>query len=143
MNSSVIYKDNKDRLDVLPKWAKYLVKIQRKENESLEKRVAELGGAGIVWHEGPAEGGKGTAPNTEDGKARWYDGDTVLVIIETNQGREIVVLHISADEDCFSVSDCYGDEYSDWGPEDWSWWAKLDEKSLPEPTERQDDECDE
>ena len=103
-----------------------------------DELIREMGGFKLDWHKGPAEGGTGTAPDAKDGKDMWWDGDTLLVIVETNKCREIVVLNVSADEDDFSVTDCYGDYYSDWGPECWSWWAKLDKNNLPEPKETND-----
>ncbi len=85
----------------------------------------------IIWHKGPALGGTGTAP-CEEGKPRWYDGDTLTIIIDTNNGREIAVVNICADEDFFSVTDASsGDTYDAWEPESWAWWAKLEDKNLP------------
>lgn len=112
-----------------------------------------LSGAGgslpvsLVWHRGPAEGGHGTGGPNEEGiestASQWWDGETLLIIVETNKGREFAVVHIAADEDYFRVTDAStGDIYDAWGPESWSWWAKLDKKNLP-PSEAngQGDRC--
>lgn len=89
--------------------------------------------APLEWHKGPAEGGQGTAGKNEDGVPQWWDGDRLLIIVETNQGREIAVVDISADEDYFDVRDAStGDTYDAWGPECWSWWAKLTRHNLPQ-----------
>lgn len=106
--------------------------------ETEASRTAALVGTGdlfcasLEWHKGPAEGGQGTAGKNEDGVPQWYDGDRLLIIVETNEGREIAVVDISADEDYFDVRDASsGDTYDAWGPECWSWWAKLDKRNTP------------
>lgn len=91
--------------------------------------------AEIEWHKGPALGGVGTA-GTENGISQWYDGDHLLIIVDTDNGgnpvREIATVYINADEDLFEVRDASThDIYDAWGPESWSWWAKLDGK-MPE-----------
>lgn len=93
----------------------------------------------LEWHPGPANGGVGTA-GEKNGVSQWWDGDILLIIVETNSGREFAVVHISADgDDYFEVRDAStGDDYDAWSPDEWSWWAKLDEKNLPpqpQPTE--------
>lgn len=95
-------------------------------------RSGDLFGASLEWHKGPAEDGEGTAGKNEDGVPQWWDGDRLLIIIETNNGREIAVVDISADEDAFDVRDASsGYTYDAWGPECWSWWAKLTKHNLP------------
>ena len=87
----------------------------------------------LKWHEGPARGGVGTAGVSDDGIPQWYDGDTLIIVIETNQGRAYGIVSLSCDEHYFRVIDAStGDEYDSWGPESWSWWAKFDTKNLPE-----------
>jgi hypothetical protein len=86
----------------------------------------------LEWHEGPARGGLGTAGKNADGVAQWFNGDRLLLIIDTNKGREIAVVDISADEDVFDVHDAStGDLFDAWEPHSWSWWAKLDKRNLP------------
>lgn len=79
----------------------------------------------IEWNKGPARGGQGTA-----GKDLWWDGDTLLVIVETNDGRDIDVVSVQADEHCLSLQDSNGDIYG-WEPSDIAWWAKLEDANLP------------
>ena len=90
--------------------------------------------AWLEWHKGPAEGGTGTAGKCgETGKHLWWNGDRLLIIVETNQGREIAVVDIEADEDYFNVRDAStGETYDAWEPESWSWWAKLTKRNLPQ-----------
>jgi endonuclease YncB( thermonuclease family) len=89
-------------------------------------------GVTLQWHKGPAEGGQGSAGKNEDGVPQWWDGDRLLIIVETSEGREIAVVDINADEDYFDVRDAStGDTYDAWGPECWSWWAKLTKHNLP------------
>lgn len=90
--------------------------------------------ASLEWHRGPAEGGTGTAGRCEEtGKHLWWNGDRLLVVVETNQGREIAVVDIEADEDYFNVRDAStGETYDAWEPESWSWWAKLTKRNLPQ-----------
>jgi hypothetical protein len=86
----------------------------------------------LTWHKGPASGGVGTAGSREDGTSLWWDGDLLLILVETNSGRETALVSISCDEHYFSVIDANtGDAYGDWGPESWSWWAKLESVNLP------------
>lgn len=99
---------------------------------------SDMFGASLEWRKGPAEDGEGTAGKNEDGVPQWWDGDRLLIIIETNNGREIAVVDISADEDAFDVRDASsGETYDAWGPECWSWWAKLTKHNLPPNTGHQ------
>jgi len=84
----------------------------------------------IKWEKGPAKGGQGTA-GTEDGFARWYDGDELMIVVETNHSREIAIVTISCDSEHFSVNDQNGESYYEWSPEDWAYWAKLEDISIP------------
>lgn len=87
--------------------------------------------AELQWHPGPARGGEGTA-GAKDGVSQWFDGDLLLIIVETNGGREFAVVRIDCDEHYFSVYDASsGDDHAAWGPESWEWYAKLDESNLP------------
>jgi endonuclease YncB( thermonuclease family) len=89
--------------------------------------------ATLSWQKGPANGGVGTA-GERGGVSQWYDGDLLLIIVETNSGREIAVVGISCDEDWFSVTDkSTGDEYDAWAPEQWAWWARLTDLPPIEP----------
>jgi endonuclease YncB( thermonuclease family) len=95
-------------------------------------RSGDLFVGSLEWHKGPAEGGVGTAGANDDGVPQWWDGDRLLIVVETGDGREIAVVDISADEEYFDVRDAStGDTYDAWGPECWSWWARLDEKNTP------------
>lgn len=87
----------------------------------------------LEWNLGPAEGGEGTAGKDEEtGAPLFYDGDRLLIIIETNQGREIAVVDIDCDEHYFNVTDASsGETYDAWEPHQWSWWAKLDKCNTP------------
>lgn len=98
------------------------------------KIVPDIIDATIQWHKGPALGGGGTAGKDEDTEAPlFYNGDRLILIIETTEGREIAVVDISCDEDHFSVTDASsGDGFDAWGPESWSWWAVLNHKNMPE-----------
>lgn len=83
----------------------------------------------IEWHKGPALGGEGTAGKNDEGVPQWYNGDLLLIKVETTERTELAVVRIHADEDYFSVDDAStGDTYDAWGPECWYWWAKLDGK---------------
>lgn len=86
--------------------------------------------AEIEWKEGPARGGAGTAGKDGTGIAQWNDGDHLLIIVERSDGTlETAVVYLNADEDLFEVRDASThDIYDAWGPESWSWWAKLDGK---------------
>ncbi len=59
----------------------------------------------LAWHKGPAGGGEGTAGKDENGAPLFYNDDRLLLIIETNKGREIAVVDIDCDEDYFDVRD--------------------------------------
>jgi len=83
----------------------------------------------LYWNKGPANGGGGTAGGSSD-DSRWWDGDTLLVIVETNSGRDVALIHVSADEGCLSFQDSNGDSWG-WQHHDISWWAKIEEGSLP------------
>lgn len=94
----------------------------------------------LDWHKGPAEGGHGTAGTNDEGVPQWYDGDRLLIIIETNKGREMAIVDISCDEHFFRTTDASsGDAYDAWDPSVWSWWAKLDKHNLPAPPNIRDE----
>lgn len=102
------------------------------QGEAVGLVSSDLFGASLEWRKGPAEDGEGTAGKNDEGVPQWYDGDRLLIVIETNNGREIAVVDICADENDFSVKDASsGDEYDAWSPESWSWWAKLTKHNLP------------
>jgi hypothetical protein len=86
----------------------------------------------LIWNAGPPQGGGGTAGKDDNGAALFYNGDRLLLIIDTNHGREMAVIDIDCDEDYFRVTDAStGDNFDAWGPESWEWWAVLDKKNLP------------
>ena len=85
----------------------------------------------LIWHEGPANGGGGTAGKRE-GAPWWYDGETIIAIFETTTGREIVILRVLADESGLSFTDTTtGDDFSAWSDLDIHWWAKLTKDNTP------------
>lgn len=87
----------------------------------------------ITWMPGRAQGGGGTAGKDEaNGAPLFFNGDRLLLIIETDLGREMAVVDIDCDEDYFRVTEVTsGEGFDTWGPESWSWWAKLDKTTLP------------
>jgi len=97
------------------------------QKKDLPPESSELLRTPLEWHKGTDEG---TAGKDDLGVAQWYDGDTLLAIVETNQGREISVVNISADEDNFSLEDSNGDIWG-WDIDDIAWWALLDKHNLP------------
>ncbi len=102
--------------------------------KTLERELTEArrDSVRLDWRKGPANGGEGTAGTNDEGIPQWYDGDRLLIVIETNKGREVAVVDIDCDEHYFNVKDASsGDAYDAWEPKDWSWWAKLDKGSLP------------
>jgi hypothetical protein len=82
----------------------------------------------LTWHH--ISEGIGTAGKDDDGKPLWFDGDRVLVIVETNIGREIAAVRIDCDVHFFHVYDSDEDDFG-WMPDSWEWWAKLDKTNLP------------
>ena len=86
----------------------------------------------LTWVAGPARGGPGTAgTHHSDGYGMWWDGDLLLVIVETAGGREISLVRVSADGDqCSMNNPNTGDDDFEYSPQDVSWWADLSE-SLP------------
>lgn len=90
----------------------------------------------LEWHPGPAQGGGGTAGKDANGVSSWYNGDRLMIIIDTNKGREVAVVDIDCDEDYFRVNDAgSGESYDAWGPYDWLWWAELTDKNMPPTVE--------
>lgn len=85
----------------------------------------------LIWHKTEEHGGP--AGRREDGAPLFHNGDRLLLIIETNAGREMAVVDIDCDEDYFRVTDASsGDAFDAWGPDSWTWWAKLDKSNCPE-----------
>lgn len=94
-------------------------------------RSGDLFGVNLEWHKGPAEGGTGTA-GKENGVDMWWDGDALLIVVGTSLDREIALVSVNADEDqlsltCLNTGECF----DAWTLSDVSWWAKLDDKTLP------------
>ena len=82
--------------------------------------------AAITWNLGPANGGEGTAGN-RNGVPWWWDGDLLLVVVDTNGGPEVSLVRVSADGDQLAFLDAAtGDDNFGYTPEDVAWWAKLD-----------------
>lgn len=88
--------------------------------------------ASLEWHKGPALGGEGTAgKDKETGAPLWWNDDCLLIVVETNSGRELAIVNIDCDEDYWRVIEATtGEDYWDWGPECWAWWAYI-RKALP------------
>ena len=87
----------------------------------------------LMWVRGPANGGGGTA-GIKDGVPNWWDGDLLLVVVETNVGRDVSAVRVSADGPHLSfVNAGTGEDDFGWGSEDISWWAKLDGCIPPNP----------
>ena len=92
--------------------------------------------ASLEWIRGPANGGGGTA-GIIDGVPNWWDGDLLLVIVETNSGRDVSAVRVSADGPYLSFLNPSTGEYDfGWDSEDIAWWAKIDECLPPNPTEQ-------
>lgn len=86
----------------------------------------------LEWNIGPARGGRGTRGKDEHGRSLWSDGDKLAVLVELSSGEiEQYFLFISCDEHFFSVTDQDGNEFCAWSPDDWSYWALLDESFYP------------
>ena len=79
----------------------------------------------LEWKKGPALGGPGTAGVNASGISQWWDGDMLLIAVETNSGVEIYLVVIYADDECFDVRTPGGDSFSEWDPESWSYYAVL------------------
>jgi len=105
------------------------------EHTTTEREAVDTASAlfGVLeWHKGPANGGKGTAGTASDGTPRWWSDERLIIVIETNMGREIAIVDIDCDVDDFSVKDAStGDDYDAWTPDSWAWWAKLTDRNLP------------
>lgn len=102
-------------------------------------RCGELEAKGLKWNKGPALGGEGTAGKNDEGIPQWYDGDRLLIIVETTGDDEMAIVDIVADEDLFQVKDATtGDTYDAWEPAQWSWWAKFNKHNLPSAAARPD-----
>lgn len=79
----------------------------------------------LEWHRGPANGGEGSA-----GGDQWYDGHRLLVVVDTNGGeREYALVTVEADG--YADLMIAEDEPWDWGVQDVSWWAKVEDRHLP------------
>ena len=91
----------------------------------------------LVWMPGPANGGGGTAEHDEDAIHRswWYDGQLLLVIVNTNSGPEVSCIRVCADGDMLGFVNAATDEDFGWSDTDISWWAILD-SILPQNAER-------
>lgn len=100
------------------------------QNESPVKSAPLFCGK-LEWHH--ISEGIGTAGKDESGVPQWWDGDLVLVIVETNRGRDIAVVRISCDEHYFHAYEQNDNDEFGWMPDQWEWWAKLDKSNFPSP----------
>jgi len=81
---------------------------------------------------GPSQGGEGTA-GMRDGYPIWYDGETLLILVDTVGGKSIHCCAVHADGDQLSFCDPEtGDDNFGYTDKDIDWWARLDETNLPE-----------
>lgn len=88
----------------------------------------------IRWMPGPANDGEGTAGKDSNGNDLWWDGDLLLITIDTVGGRETTLIHVAADGDQLGMIDpLSGDYLCDYGFDEIEWWARLDEGNLPPP----------
>lgn len=84
----------------------------------------------LFWNPGPAQGGGGTS-GIRDGVPWWWDGDLLLVVVETNGGPFVRMVKVNADGDQLGFWDPdTGDDNFGYSAEDIMWWAKIEE-SLP------------
>ena len=84
----------------------------------------------LVWMPGPANGGGGTAEHEEHATHRswWYDGQLLLVVVDTNSGPEVSTVRVNADGDMLGFTNAAtGDDDFGWTDTDISWWAILDD----------------
>ena len=87
--------------------------------------------ASLVWHAGPAQGGQGTA-GSRSGRSWWWDGELLLLVVETNAGPNVSLVKVNADGDLLGFWDPEtGDDNLGYASEDIAWWAKIEE-SLPQ-----------
>ena len=76
----------------------------------------------LVWMPGPANDGEGTA-----GHDLWWDGETLLVIVDTMGGPETFLVLVQADGSQLSFVDrSTGNDDFGYGAGNISWWAKLE-----------------
>lgn len=106
------------------RWGKVEQSIHATIDESLQPHAET---AMPEWHEGPANGGEGTA-----GGNMWIDGEELLVIIELRDGdREVLSVIINADGNQASmVMNGSGDD-TGWDLFDIYWWARVSDLNLP------------
>lgn len=79
----------------------------------------------LEWFPGPAGGGTGTA-GRRDGSHWWWDGDLLLVQVETNLGVEMTMRRVQADGGHLSFVDpVTGDDDFGYMGDDIMRWAKL------------------
>ena len=95
------------------------------DSKSAASGLPSANGSVIQWRKAPSNGGEGTA-----GKDRWWDGDLLLCIVETNSGNDIFTAHVSADEGGVSLLDRLGD-LIDWSVADLAYYAKIEDSILP------------
>ena len=106
-------------------------------SEEKQKFKDDLMSVGILhWHKGPALGGGGTAGKDKDGNAIWNDGDQLLIIIKSEPEvgtpwSEIHYVRTFCIDGFMSASDARGDEFTDFDPDEWSYWARITPQSLP------------
>lgn len=84
----------------------------------------------LLWHKTSEVGGP--AGRNNDGAPLFQNGDRLIIIVETTAGREMAIVDIDCDEDYFRATDASsGEPFDAWGPNAWTWWAKLDKSNLP------------
>lgn len=116
------------------------IALLKHENNQLRKKAVLQPDRPTVkklhWIEGPARGGTGTA-GKRNGIDYWWDGDLLLVVVDTNGGPETFLVRVYADGDQLAMHDPYTqDDNFGYSPSDVSWYAKVD-KALPGEEEPQ------
>lgn len=91
----------------------------------------------LKWKRGPKNGGEGTA-GMRGSLGNWWDGDHLLCVVNLCGGdRDIFAAVVLADGDQVGLSDDNGDDIG-WLPDDLSWYAKIEESTLPPLDESSD-----
>lgn len=78
----------------------------------------------IGWISGPARGGEGTA-GSRDGVPWWWDGDLLLIVVNTRSGPEISLVRMNADGDQISLDDPETGDDIGRSPDEIAWYFKV------------------
>ena len=112
-----------------------VTKIKANDKEVLRvtsKPASDAISRKLAWHTGPAKGGGGTAqdehPNSKG--SWWVDGDLLLIVVELQSEDFVRLVYVNADGDTLCFQDPDSQDDIGFGPDDISWWARIEE-SLP------------